>query len=110
MMTSEIHNCKITVIKRTLNKDLIDEYLDDTYKGINICERFQDNQEFILEGDTALSQPPKNFCAWAWADIRKDIITIAVGGNTPGMKQAGTAISGCSDWFRPVLFKIERID
>ncbi len=109
-MTSEIHKCKIKVIQRTLNKDLIDEYLEDAYKEISFCERFQDDQEFILEGETALSQPPEGFCAWAWADIRKDIITIAVGGNTPGMKQRGTAICGCTDWFRPVLFKIERID
>jgi uncharacterized repeat protein (TIGR04076 family) len=28
----------------------------------------------------------------------------------PGMKQRGTLIVGCTDWFRPVIFKVERID
>lgn len=74
------------------------------------CEVFQDNQEFILEGDAAFSQPPKDFCAWAWADIRKDILTVALGGDISGMKFQGMIIAGCTDWFRPVIFKIERIE
>jgi uncharacterized repeat protein (TIGR04076 family) len=109
-MSSETLKCKITVIKRTLNQDLIDEYLEDAYRNIGPCDRFQDSQEFIIQGETALAQPPKNFCAWAWADIRKDILTIAVGGDMPGLKQGGTVISGCTDWFRPVIFKIERLN
>ena len=31
-MSSEMPKCKITVLKRTINQDLIDEYLDDSYK------------------------------------------------------------------------------
>lgn len=28
----------------------------------------------------------------------------------PGIKQRGTVITGCTDWFRPVIFKVERIE
>ncbi len=109
-MSSGIANCKITVIKRTIDQDLIDRYTDDQYRNhMKPCEVFQENQEFILEGDAAFSQPPTNFCAWAWADIRKDILTVALGCDMPGMKHRGTVITGCTDWFRPVIFKIERL-
>jgi len=109
-LSSGIAKCKITVIKRTLDQDLINKYADDKYiDHMKLCEIFQDNQEFILEGDAAFSQPPKDFCAWAWADIRKDILTVALGCDIPGMKRRGMVITGCTDWFRPVIFKIERI-
>jgi uncharacterized repeat protein (TIGR04076 family) len=55
---------------------------------------------------------PEDFvarCAWAWADIRRDILTVAYGGDIPGMKQRGTVITGCTDWFRPVIFEVERM-
>ena len=28
----------------------------------------------------------------------------------PGMKQRGTLITGCTDWLRPVIFKVEKMD
>ncbi|MFX1284202.1 MAG: TIGR04076 family protein [Promethearchaeota archaeon] len=109
-MTSEISKCKITVLKRTINQDLIDEYIDEQYRShMKPCDKFKDNQEFVLEGD-AVSRPPNDFCAWAWADIRKDILMIALGSDMPGLKQRGTVITGCTDWFRPVIFKVERIE
>jgi len=51
---------------------------------------------------------PDGFCASAWADIRKDILTVAMGANMPGIRQSGTVITGCTDWFRPAIFKVER--
>ena len=109
-MPSEISKCKITVVKRTINQDLIGEYIDEKYLDhIKLCEVFKDDQEFVLEEETAFQQPPADFCAWVWADIRKDILTVAVGGDMPGMKHRGTVITGCTDWFRPVIFKVERI-
>jgi uncharacterized repeat protein (TIGR04076 family) len=109
-MSSEMPKCKITVLKRTVNQDLIDDYLDETSKGIGPCECFKDGQEFVIESHEELSKVPEGFCAWAWADIRKDILTIQVGGDMPGMKSRGTTITGCTDWFRPVIFKVERMD
>ena len=107
-MSYEMPKCKITIIKRTLNKDLINEFLDDNSKDISRCDWFKDGQE--IEIDPNLSDVPENFCAWAWADIRKEILTVASGGNIPGMKQRGTVITSCTDWFRHVIFKVERID
>jgi uncharacterized repeat protein (TIGR04076 family) len=50
------------------------------------------------------------WCAWAWADIRKDIMTISSGADMQSMKQRGTVITGCTDWFRTVIFKVERME
>ena len=109
-MPYKMPKCKITVLKRTVNQDLIDEYLDDTYKDTGPCECFRDGQEFAIEGHEELSAVPEGFCAGAWADIRKDMLTVAYGGDMPGMRQRGTAITGCTDWSRPVIFKVERIE
>jgi uncharacterized repeat protein (TIGR04076 family) len=109
-MSSHMARCKITVLKRTIDRDLIDEYLEDGYEDVGPCEIFKDGQEFVIESDEEFSIVPEGFCAWAWADIRKDILTIATGGNMPGFRQPGTVIVGCTDWFRPVIFKVERVE
>ena len=108
-MSGVMPKCKITILKRTVNQDLIDEYLDDEYKNHGACECFHDGQEFVIDP----SSMPEEFCArcpWAWADIRQDIMTVASGGNMPGIKPEGTIITACKDWFRPVYFKVERIE
>jgi len=108
-MSFDMPRCKITVLKRTINQDLIDEYLDDTHKDIGPCERFRDGQEFVIDPWVM----PEDFCAccaWAWSDIRRDILTVAYGGDMPGMRQRGTVITGCTDWLRPVIFKVERME
>ncbi len=109
-MSSEMSKCKITVLKRTINRDLIEEYLDDAYQESTPCEVLRDGQEFLLEGFEAFATVPEGFCHWAWADIRDDILAVATGANSPGLKKPGTVITGCSDWFRPVIFKIERME
>ena len=100
--------CKITVLKRTFNQDLIDEYLKEEYKPHGPCECFEEGQEFIINP----FQVPKEFhdrCPWAWADIYKELLSVAYGANMVGLKQSGVTITGCTDWFRPVIFKIERL-
>jgi len=109
-MSSELPNCKITVLKRTIHRDLIDQFLDHAYQDMDRCEVFRDGREFAIESSEELSVVPEGFCAWAWADIRKDILTVATGGNMPGLRQPGTVITGCTDWFRPVIFKVERVE
>ncbi len=104
----KLPKCKITILKTTLNKDIIDKFIIDEYKPMRSCERFKEGQEFII--DPNLASIPENFCDWAWADIRKDIMMVASGTNLNWLKQSGTTIVACTDWFRPVYFKIERID
>jgi uncharacterized repeat protein (TIGR04076 family) len=106
-MSFEMPKCKVTVLKRLIHRDLIDEYLEDEFKSIGPCESFQDGQEIIIEDYGAV---PAGFCASAWADIRKDLLSVAMGADMPGILRSGTVITGCTDWFRPVIFKVERID
>ncbi|MFX1340156.1 MAG: TIGR04076 family protein [Promethearchaeota archaeon] len=107
-MSDRMPKCRITIIKRMLNEDLINEYIIEEYKGMSKCECFEDGQEFII--DPNLAKVPEGFCHWAWADIRNEINLIASGGNIFGMRQKGTAITACTDWFRPVYFKIQRLE
>jgi len=94
---------KITVLKRTLHQDVIGEYAPG---DMSPCHIFQDGQEFIIDRDTT---PPEGFCAWAYADIHRYIVLIRHDGN-PRLKHKGTAIACCTDGFRPVVFKIARIE
>ncbi len=105
-MSKNLPKCKITVIKRTLDQELIHEYLS-TEEEFKQCDLFYEGQEFIIESPFA---PPEKFCPWAWADIRNDIMTLMSGGDFYWVKQKGLTISGCTDWFRTVIFKIERIE
>jgi uncharacterized repeat protein (TIGR04076 family) len=109
-MSTTTPKCRITVLQRTLNRDLIHEYLSEEYEEIRPCEVFSDGQQFVLDGFEEMATVPEGFCAWAWADIRHDILRVASGGEMLGLKQPGTAIAGCTDWSRPVIFKIERIE
>jgi uncharacterized repeat protein (TIGR04076 family) len=98
--------CKITVLKITINQDLVDEYLD-VGEGYGPCNRFQVGQEFLVEQPF---EPPEGFCPWAWADLHNDILSIATGSDKPWLKERGIEIAGCTDWYRPVYFKIEKVN
>jgi len=104
----QLPKCKITIVKTTLNEDLINEYIIDEYKEMGRCEKFKEGDEFII--DPNLATVPEYFCDWAWADIRNDINMIASGANSAWLKHPGSTIAACSDWFRPVYFKIERLE
>lgn len=99
------HRCKITVIRRMLNKDLAEEYLNQP-NNFTPCNKVADNQEFIINNPFEI---PEGLCQSAWADIRPYIMTIAAGGSFEFMKEEHSALASCSDLFRPVIFKIERL-
>ena len=105
-MSHDLPECRITVLKRMQNQELAEEYLD-TEEEFVACPVLKEGQEFVV--DQAF-QMPEGFCPWAWADIRHDIMTVFAGGDLPWMKQRGTVITGCTDWFRPVIFKVERTE
>jgi uncharacterized repeat protein (TIGR04076 family) len=107
LMPSHMPKCRITVLKRTINEDLVKVYFERPEDHPGPCEYLTEGQEFIV--DQVWSQP-QGLCAWAWADLRKDILMVLGNGKLPGMKDSGVAISGCSDWFRPVIFKVEKIE
>ena len=98
---------KITVLKRTEHRDLIKAYGPPDLRESDeshICPVFSDNQEFIIESP---HRPPEDFCPWAWADIRKEVLTVMSGGSF--FVEDGPAITCCTDGFRPVIFKVERL-
>lgn len=103
-----MNKCKITVIKRLYNKELIDEYcslnLPENYTG---CPRFKLGDEFIVQNHNDV---PPGFCAWAWADIHKDLLTIMFDGNIPWVNKKGVAITCCTDGLMPVVFKVEKVE
>ena len=100
--------CKITVLKKNLDKELAEEYCQDEAAS---CPAFSQGQEFI-----AGFEKPEGFCDWAWNDIHKFVAVLLSGGNFSKdyfegwMKDDTTMIACCTDAIRPVTFKIERID
>ena len=100
---TEMSKCKITVLKRCINQEIISEYISE--KDFVLCPKFQEGQEFILES----AEKPENFCGWAWADIQRDIVAIMYGADFPWFKEKGKHVVCCTDGFRPVVFLIERI-
>ena len=107
-----MYKIKITVLKRMANPDLIAEYAGDRVRDARLvspqCGLFEDGQEFLLSDASEL---PEGFCAWAWADIHREILAISGGSDmTPWIKKPGLAIACYTDGFRPVVFKIERAE
>ena len=94
---------KITVLKRLQHRDFLQEYADSIWDK---CDLFEEGQEFITPDGNEM---PAGMCSWAWADMLKYIVTLARGGNFAGVKR-GMFITCCTDGFRPVLFKLERIE
>ena len=97
--------CKVTVVNRMLSKQLIGEYLANP-GNMRKCDKMYDGQEFLIDNPYEM---PEGICASAWADIRSYIISIASGGSFKFMKDNNTILASCTDLFRPVIFKIERI-
>lgn len=97
--------CKITVVKRVVNTDLVNEFATDP-RIFPICNKVKDNQEFLVSNPFEI---PEGICASAWADIRPYIIAVASGGRFPMMKNPDSTLAICSDPFRPVIFNIEKV-
>lgn len=95
--------CRITVLKKMINQDLIDEYGEDV---TGPCRRLAEGQQFLVEGGNM----PQDFCPWAWADVHRDVSVVLYGGGMPWIEQPGTSIACCTDGLMPVVFKIERLD
>ena len=101
--------CKITVIKRSFNAEIVDQYVADERKlTLGPCEVFTEGQEFITD---VFSTIPTGFCPWAWDDIYKELVGFASGGNFGIWYQdPNSIIACCTDGTRPVIFRIERLE
>jgi uncharacterized repeat protein (TIGR04076 family) len=96
---------RITVLKTTFNKDFVDQYAED-YMGQpwRACSLVHEGQEFITSG-----WMPDGFCSHAWADILRYVMVLARGGSFVGTAPR-TFVTCCTDGYRPVFFKVERIE
>jgi uncharacterized repeat protein (TIGR04076 family) len=98
-----VDQVKITVLRRTLNEDFLAQCGTHIWEP---CDAFSEGQEFVVEQDANM---PPAFCSWAWCDIQKYVLTLARGGDFVGSKP-GVTVACCTDGYRPVFFKIERIE
>jgi uncharacterized repeat protein (TIGR04076 family) len=95
---------RITVIKKTFNTEWVEAYTEPgAFCPRGCCHDFEIGHEFISEGHML-----EGFPDWAWADMQKYVMTLARGGNFIGVKP-GMFITCCTDGFRPVFYKLERI-
>ena len=94
--TQNKYGVKITVLRRGFEKEFVDQLKTGPKAA---CTRLSDNQEFVVKSQWAV---PEKFCEWAWADIRTYIPMVLGQGNPIAVC--------CTDGFRPVFFKVERID
>ncbi|CCK79766.1 uncharacterized protein, associated with phenol catabolic genes [Desulfobacula toluolica Tol2] len=75
-------------------------------KRISLCSKFKEGDQFLVYSEFDM---PDKFCHWAWADIRHDIMAVVNSVRFPWFKEKAMTISGCTDWLKPVLFKIEKL-
>ena len=100
--------CKITVIKKTLDKELAQEY---GVEGLTACPMLKEGQIFFAD-----YAKPDGFCDEAWKAIYQYVFALShITGNglfyfDDWIKKPGVAICSCNDGLRPVIFKIEATD
>ena len=93
---------KITVIRKTEYKDLIEKY-----------ENTVNNPCCVNEGEIYISQNanlPEGFCQSAWPDLYPFVFALSSGSNSiydNWMKNPHSAMISCNDGFRPVSFLLE---
>ena len=100
-------NVKVTVVKKASTKDLWGSNTPATSKMEDVCPRFKVGQEFDVGEDGNM---PEGFCPWAWNDVYGAYTHLCFGGDFPWVKESGTQLACCTDGFRPVFFKLERIE
>jgi uncharacterized repeat protein (TIGR04076 family) len=98
---------RITVVKKLVNMDLIKELATPSFreKSAEGCDRFEVGEVFDVDWD----QIPAGFCTWAWADIQRDVASMLMGADAHWVVPKGTIVTCCTDGFRPVVFKVERL-
>ena len=102
---------KVTVVKRCNCNDLFPDgppvaYADKLQEGPQ-CPVFKEGQEFIIDDAHAV---PEGFCAWAHANIHTLTMHLFMGGSCDWANPRTATLACCTDGFRPVIFKLERIE
>ena len=99
---------KITVLRKTLQKDLAEEY---GAEGLGKCPMLQEGQVFYAD-----YAKPEGLCDEAWKAIYQYVFALAHGAGSglfyyeDWIRKPGVAICSCNDGLRPVIFKLEATD
>jgi len=102
---------KITVLKLMDMRELYgNEDLGVTATMGPVCDLFKEGQEFVL--DFAKDNPvmPAGFCPGAFMDLYRWIHALRFGADFPWVKEKGKVVACCTDGFRPVVFRLERLE
>lgn len=95
---------KITIIKQTIYKDLMDKY----ELPLEVPCTLKVGQVFYTEG-----QMPAGFCDVAWETIKVFVDKLLKGENKfygDWLKNPDSAIISCNDGVRPMSFLIEKVN
>ena len=99
---------KITVLKTTLDEELVKEY---GAEGLKACPMLKAGQVFYAD-----YAKPEGFCDEAWKAIYQYVFALAHGAGKElfyfgdWIRKPGIAICSCNDGLRPVIFKLEATD
>jgi len=105
----QLKKCRITVLKRTFHKDLVEEHSNFGPEH-GPCPMLAEGQIFECGLDM-----PEGFCSWAWDDIHKIVLAALGGANFNNIvedctKDSNKCITCCTDGYRPVIFLLESFD
>ncbi|MBQ3635042.1 MAG: TIGR04076 family protein [Bacteroidales bacterium] len=98
-------NVRITVVRRCVYLDLIEQYENPIE---HTCDVLPQQVWISVDG-----QCPDGLCSSAWESMKPFVVSLANGkGDFYGgwMKNPMSAMISCNDGFRPVSFYIEAID
>lgn len=99
---------KITIAKTSFYADLAKDVDTEIEGTFGPCPVFKEGQTFMVNN---LDEVPEGFCAWAWADIQRDVAMLFFGAKpSPRLKNEFSMYSSCDEGIRPVVFLLEKIE
>lgn len=107
MPTAKPRKVRVTVVRkvdmRTIHPD---EDMGNVDRMEPVCQAFNVGDEFIVDGNGC----PEGFCQGAFIDIFRFISGLRWGASYSWVKEPGMILSCCTDGFRPVVFRLERME
>jgi uncharacterized repeat protein (TIGR04076 family) len=97
-------SARITVIKRSMNMDVIRRYLPESVATAELCRDFTEGQTFEIKGPVPTM--PEAFCEVAWQTMERNVARACKGEHL----MRSDAFPCCTDGLRPVTFHIEPIE
>ena len=94
---------RITVIKTSLDQELIAKHVTDERGGVRPCGH-EVGESFLV---TEPVMCPEGLCPWAWHDIESFVRIAAFEGVLEGSNPPNSWVRCCTDALRPVTFLIE---